>query len=140
MPTANYETDFYLWTQQQADLLRQGALAALDVEHLIEEVESMGRRDKSAVRSYLLNVALHLLKWRYQPQRRGTRWRMSIENGRDQIAWQMKDSPSLHPQLEGLLAEVYPSARRNAAAETDTDHRRLLAGLSFTAPRRHAHW
>ena len=119
MPTANYETDFYLWTQQQADLLRQGALAALDVEHLIEEVESMGRRDKSAVRSYLLNVALHLLKWRYQPQRRGTRWRMSIENGRDQIAWQMKDSPSLRPQLEGLLAEVYPSARRNAAAETD---------------------
>lgn len=92
MPTANYETDFYLWTQQQADLLRQGALAALDVEHLIEEVESMGRRDKSAVRSYLLNVALHLLKWRYQPQRRGTRWRMSIENGRDQVAWQMKDS------------------------------------------------
>ena len=32
-----YETDFYQWTQQQADLLRQGALSALDVENLIEE-------------------------------------------------------------------------------------------------------
>lgn len=114
-----YETDFYLWTQQQADLLRQGALSALDVENLIEEIESMGRRDKGSVRSYLLNVTLHLLKWQYQPQRRGMSWRLSIENGRDQIAWQIKDSPSLRPQLADLLVEIYPSARRNASGQTN---------------------
>ncbi|MCB1770891.1 MAG: DUF29 domain-containing protein [Candidatus Competibacteraceae bacterium] len=118
MNTAIYETDFYLWTQQQADLLRQGALSALDTEHLIEEVESMGRRDRNALRSYLLNVTMHLLKWRYQPERQGTSWRLSIANGRDQITWQIKDSPSLRPQLAGLLTEIYPSARRKAAGET----------------------
>lgn len=119
MMTATYETDFYQWTQQQAELLRQGALSVLDVDNLIEEIESMGRRDKSSVRSYLLNVVMHLLKWQYQPQRRGTSWRLSIQNGRDQIAWQIKDSPSLRPQLVDLLIEIYPSARRNAAGQTD---------------------
>ncbi len=113
-----YQTDFYQWTQQQADLLRQGSLSVLDVDNLIEEIESMGRRDKSSVRSYLLNVAMHLLKWQYQPQRRGTSWRLSIQNGRDQIEWQIKDSPSLRPQLVDLLIEIYPSARRNAAGQT----------------------
>jgi hypothetical protein len=58
-----YHTDFYLWTQQQADLLRQGALSALDVENLIEEIESMGKRDRRAIGSYLRNVMMHLLKW-----------------------------------------------------------------------------
>jgi hypothetical protein len=48
-----YETDFYLWTQQQADLLRQGALSALDVEHLIEEIDDLGRSQKNALQSYL---------------------------------------------------------------------------------------
>ena len=120
MTPATYETDFYLWTQQQADLLRQGQFNRVDLDaaNIAEEIESMGRREKHSIRSYLFNVIMHLLKWQYQPERRGTSWKLSICNGRDQIAWQIKDSPSLRPQLEGLLAEVYPSARRNAADET----------------------
>ena len=42
MNPATYETDFYLWTQQQAEILRHGAFSTLDVENLIEEIESMG--------------------------------------------------------------------------------------------------
>ena len=120
MTTATYESDFYLWTQQQADLLRQGQFNRVDFDliNIAEEIESMGRRDKNAMRSYLLNVTMHLLKWQYQPERRGTSWQLSIENGRDQIGWQIKDSPSLRPQCAGLLADIYPSARRNAAAQT----------------------
>ena len=120
MTTATYETDFYLWTQQQAALLRQGEFNRIDLDlaNIAEEIESMGRRDRSSTRSYLLNIALHLLKWRYQPERRGTSWRLSIRNGRDQVSWQIKDSPSLRPQLTDLLADAYPSARRNAADET----------------------
>ncbi len=54
------ETDFYQWTQQQADLLRQGALSALDVENLIEEIESMGKSDRRSIRSHLANIILQL--------------------------------------------------------------------------------
>jgi len=116
--TATYETDFYLWTQQQADLLRQGALSTLDIENLIEEIESMGKRDRRAIESHLFVILLHLLKWQYQSQRRGKSWRLSVWNGRLDIIRLLKDSPSLHPQLFTLATEEYPAARKQAANET----------------------
>ncbi|HRY14670.1 MAG: DUF29 domain-containing protein [Candidatus Competibacteraceae bacterium] len=120
MNTADYETDFYLWTQQQAELLRQGQFnrVDLDVENIAEEIESMGRREKHSIRSYLFNVMLHLLKWRYQPERRGTSWRLSIRNGRHQIVSLVKDSPSLKPKIAELIADEYPLVREYAADET----------------------
>ena len=118
MTPATYETDFYLWTQQQADLLRQGALSALDIENLAEEVEDMGKSNRLALESYVSTVLMHLLKWQYQPQRRGTSWKLSIRNGRRQIEKRLKNSPSLKPQLSIILAEEYPPARENAADET----------------------
>ena len=120
MTTATYDTDFYLWTQQQADLLRQGQFnrVDLDLKNIAEEIESMGKRDRRSVSGYLQNVLLHLLKWQYQPQRRGTSWRLSIENGRYQLLDLLEESPSLKPQLEKLAAKEYPQARKNAAGET----------------------
>ena len=114
----DYQSDFYLWTQQQADLLRQGALSALDVDNLIEEIDDMGRSQKNALQSYLFNVIMHLLKWQYQPQRRGTSWRLSIRNGREQLLDLLEESPSLKPQLDYFLQKEYPRARNNAADET----------------------
>ncbi len=118
MTTATYETDFYQWTQQQADLLRQGALSALDVENLIEEIESMGKSDRRSIRSHLANIILHLLKWRYQSDHRSASWGDSIDNGREEVAWILKDSPSLKPQINTLVDEIYASARRKAGRET----------------------
>lgn len=119
MTTATYETDFYLWTQQQADLLRQGALSALDVENLIEEIDSMGSSQKNALQSYLFNVLIHLLKWQYQPERRGTSWRYSIRNGRNAIERLLENNPSLVPQLPVFITTEYRRARREAADETN---------------------
>ncbi len=121
MPNSTtYDTDFYLWTQQQAALLRQGEFnrVALDLENIAEEIESMGRREKHSIRSYLLNVMMHLLKWQYQPERRGSSWECSIDNGRHQIDSLIEDSPSLEPQLEIFISKEYPQARKIAASET----------------------
>ncbi len=120
MTTATYETDFYQWTQQQADLLRQGPLNRVDLDwaNIAEEIESMGKRDRRSISSYVHNVLMHLLKWQYQPQRRGTSWRMSIRNGRRQIQQLLNESPSLKPQLSAIIAEEYPPAREDAADET----------------------
>ena len=120
MTVANYETDFYLWTQQQAALLRQGELnrVELDLANIAEEIEDMGKSNRLALESYLQNVLMHLLKWKYQPQRRGTSWRLSIRNGRRQIEKRLKNSPSLKPQLAAIVQEEYPPARENAADET----------------------
>jgi len=120
MTTATYETDFYQWTQQQADLLRQGQFnrVDLDLENIAEEIESMGRGQTHSLGSYLHNVIMHLLKWRYQPERRGTSWRLSIFNGRHQIQRLLKDSPSLNPKVLTLIADEYRQARQIAALET----------------------
>jgi Domain of unknown function DUF29 len=116
--TADYETDFYQWTQQQAALLRQGLLSAIDAVNLAEEVESMGKSDRRAIGSFLELILLHLLKWRYQPRRRGTSWKSSIRNGRNTVERLLADSPSLVPQLKTLANEEYRRARRSAADET----------------------
>ena len=111
-PTA-YDTDFYLWTQQQAALLRQGEFnrVDLDIENIAEEIESMGRREKHSIRGYLFNVMLHLLKWRYQPERRETSWELSLINGRDQLNDLVKDSPRLGERQSELTSTVARPSR-----------------------------
>lgn len=119
MPTL-YETDFYQWTQQQAALLRRGESngVGLDWENIAEEIESMGKSNRLALESYLSNVIMHLLKWRYQPHYRTVSWKMSIRNGRIQIEKRLKNSPSLRPKILEIIIGEYPPARENAADET----------------------
>ena len=117
-PTTDYDTDFYQWTQQQAALLRQGLLSAVDATNLAEEVESMGKSGQRAVESYLRNTLLHLLKWQYQPERRGNSWRLSICDSRHQVIKRVKESPSLKPKIADMIMDEYPLAREYAAYET----------------------
>ena len=117
---ALYDQDFYAWTQEQAALLREGALDDLDVTHLTEEIESLGKSDRRALGSHLRNLVLHLLKWHWQPTGRDTghSWRSSIRNARAEIAVLLEDSPSLRREVAGLLGRWYPLAREDASDET----------------------
>ena len=90
----------------------------MDLENIAEEIESMGKRDRRSISSYIQNVLLHLLKWRYQPERRGISWRLSIRNGRHQILNLLDESPSLKSEMDAFIAKEYPLARENAADET----------------------
>ncbi len=113
-----YETDFYAWANEQAALLRAGKLAAADIEHIAEEIESMGRSEKRELVSRLEVLLLHLLKWRFQPTRRGASWEASIANSRDALAELLDDNPSLRSQIPAAIGTAYRRARRDAAAET----------------------
>jgi hypothetical protein len=119
MTTPNYDTDFYAWTQAQAQALRAKEVAALDLEHLVEEIESLGKRDRRILESQLRRLLLHLLKYRYDPApepRRG--WRVIIRDARREIADLLEDSPSLRDHPERYLARAYRIACDNAADET----------------------
>ena len=118
MTPATYETDFYLWTQQQADLLRQGTVSALDTVHLIDELEDMGASNRRALGSYLELILLHLLKWQLQPEKRSASWTESINKGRNAIERLLEESPSLVPQLATKAIAEYRRARRGASKET----------------------
>ncbi len=67
-----YEKDFYAWANEQAALLRGGKLAEADIEHIAEEIESMGKTEKRELVARLTVLLLHLLKWRYQPNLQGS--------------------------------------------------------------------
>jgi hypothetical protein len=114
-----YDRDFALWIEAQVAALRAGALGALDVENLVEELEGLTKRDEQeAVGAQLKRVMTHLLEQRHQPERATPSWGRSIRNGREQIADILDQSPSLRRNLPGLMAKNYPRAVAQAADET----------------------
>ena len=113
-----HDADFYTWTRQQADLLRAGQYDALDTDHLIEELESMGARERRELETRLSVLLQHLLKWRYQPDRRGKSWRSTLKIQRIDARRVLADNPGLKPTLPELFASAYDRARLLATAET----------------------
>jgi hypothetical protein len=115
---SDYDTDFYAWTQAQAQAIRAGAWEAVDRDHLAEEIEDMGASQRHAVVSHLRILLVHLLKWEFQPERQSESWLHSIANAQIEIETYLEESPSLRPQLPAFVARAYPQARRLALRET----------------------
>jgi hypothetical protein len=118
MTEITYNTDFYAWTQAQAKALRAKDWNALDLEHLAEEIESLGASDRRAIRSHLRILLMHRLKWTYQPDKRSESWKSSMYTARIFIEETVQDSPSLRGFLPEALAWAYVRARQDAADET----------------------
>ena len=113
-----YESDFYAWANEQAALLRQGKLSEADIQHIAEEIESMGRTEKRELVSRLTVLLLHLLKWQFQPGKRGSSWSATIRVQRRTLSRHLQDNPSLKPAIPEAIADAYGSAAIEAEAET----------------------
>lgn len=113
-----YEQDFYAWSQEQARLLRAGELTQADIEHIAEEIESMGKTEKRELVNRLSVLLLHLLKWQFQPGRRGASWQATIRVQRDDLKDHLDDNPSLRNQLGGAITSAYRKAVITAGGET----------------------
>jgi hypothetical protein len=116
-----YLTDFNLWIDRTAQLLREQRWHEIDVAHLIEEIEDLGKSERRGIVSQLTRLLLHLLKWQYQPQRRSDSWLDSITDARTQIELAIEDSPSLKNYPAEKLQESYQRARRQAAKQTNIE-------------------
>jgi hypothetical protein len=127
-----YERDFYLWLEQQAALMREGRLDELDAANLLEEIESMGRKDKKAIKSNLAIVLLHLLKHQFQPKRRSRSWLDSILEHRQRLRDDLEESPSLRGHLEAVLPEAYADARARAITQTGLSEREFPRASPYT--------
>ena len=117
-PPSLYDQDFYAWANEQAALLRAGKLAQADIEHIAEEIESMGRTEKRELISRLTVLLLHLLKWKFQPAGRSISWRNSIRVQRDDVTDHLLDNPSLKAKLEEAMTAAYRKAILQAVGET----------------------
>lgn len=116
--TTRYDSDFYGWTQEQADLLRSGSLSELDTQNLLEEIESMGRSERRELESRLEVLLAHLLKWKYQEGRRCRSWTLTIIGQRQKVSRCLKESPSLKHKLNESLEGAYSDAIIAAERET----------------------
>ncbi|NJL88595.1 MAG: DUF29 domain-containing protein [Coleofasciculaceae cyanobacterium SM2_1_6] len=114
----SYDRDFMLWIETTVQLLKEQRFAEVDLENLIEEVEDMGRSNKSALRNNLIVVLLHLLKWKYQPKKRTNSWKFSIREHRRRLEEDFEDSPSLQNYYREVFTKCYANARKLAADET----------------------
>jgi hypothetical protein len=125
--TQLYEQDVHAWAQTQVQLLRQGQWDALDIDHLILELEDMGKSHQRELASRLIILIAHLLKWEFQRARlaeqwrefEGKSWRNTIIEQRLQLALLLNQAPSLKSTLAQTLIDVYPTARQLASKETD---------------------
>ena len=127
-----YDEDFFAWTQEQARLLREREFSQLDIENVAEELESMGRSDKRELRSRLVQLLMHLLKWQYQPGFRSHSWTSTIAEQRDQVKESLDESPSLRPTVAADLPRVYKIARIKAAGETGLSEKTFPATCPYT--------
>ena len=116
--TSLYETDFVQWVQTTVDQLRAQNYECVDWANLIEEIEEMSRRERRSLKSNLVVILLHLLKWQYQTDCRSGSWRGSIREHRRRINDDLKESPSLVAYLHEVLSDCYANARAQAADET----------------------
>jgi hypothetical protein len=121
MTTSTYETDFYGWIQQQAALLKGRQFDAVDLANIIEEIESMGRSEYRSLESRLTVLLQHLLKWKFQPERRGRSWELSIDEQRIRFDRLLRENPSLKSALNTILEDAYRLAVIKAAKETKLD-------------------
>jgi hypothetical protein len=117
-PNPLYETDFFAWTQEQARLLRERRFDDLDLDNLVDEVESVGASEKREIRNRLTQLLAHLLKWKYQPGLRGSSWTETLFEQRGQLVDTLEASPSLRRYFVEQVEPRYLSGRLLAAKQT----------------------
>ena len=118
-----YEADFLLWTERQAAELRGLAKSrrdlpnALDLEHVAEEIEDLGRSELNAVRSLIRNILLHLLKCATDPQARAVaHWKAEIRAFQDDLSAQFARSMGQRIDIDALWRRAVDLARGEAIA------------------------
>ncbi|XWK90552.1 MAG: DUF29 domain-containing protein [Phormidium sp.] len=132
LPIVNlYETDFYAWTQRQVELLRKRDLNNLDIENLIEEIDSLGKQEKRELVNRLGVLLGHLLKWEYQPNKRSRSWVATIREQRYKVLKLLEENPSLKPYLPEAIAQAYQSALALAVRETEMPYRTFPSSNSY---------
>jgi len=128
-----YETDFYSWAKHNAQLLRNGQLDQADWEHIAEGLEEMSGSKESELENRLGVLLTHLLKWRYQPERKGNSWSATIEEQRRRVKRVLKKNPGLKSYFAEAFDYAYGDARLMATRETGMDKKTFPEICPFSA-------
>ena len=97
---AKYDTDVIAWSLQQAEFLRTAQFDKLDIEHLADEIEDVGKAEVREFERRMAELIASLIRWQYQPHLRGSQWTLIINGCRMQVHGMLKETPSLAVELK----------------------------------------
>jgi uncharacterized protein DUF29 len=135
-----YETDWYAWVHEQATLLAEGRFDALDLEHLVEELELMAESGPEELYNRLIVLLAHLLKLTvaaevlpgaYDRAQRG--WRLTCREQRRRLTRLLARNPSLDPTVADEVTAAYEVARLQAVAALQVDEGQIPTQCPWTA-------
>jgi Domain of unknown function DUF29 len=123
MITINYDADIIAWANEQAWLVRNRKFELLDVEHIAEEIEDVGKSEQRELGNRMTVLIAHLLKWQFQPERQGRSWELTIRNQRKAIQLHLKQVHSLKSKLGDVewCEIIWGDAVYQASKETELD-------------------
>jgi hypothetical protein len=118
-----YEKDVVAWANEQAGFIRAGRFDLLDLENIAEEIEDVGKSEQRELESRMAVLLAHLLKWQFQPERRGASWAVTIRTQRDRSNLRLRKTPSLKYSLADTdwMSDVWADAVDQAAKDTNLD-------------------
>lgn len=121
--TIGYDQDVMAWAAEQARLLRAGRFDQLDIEHIADEIEDVGKSEQRELASRMAVLLAPLLKWQCQPTHRGASWDRTMREQRKQALRKLKETPSLGPLLSDpdWSEGVWGNAVTLAISETGFD-------------------
>lgn len=123
MDTTSYEQDVNAWACEQARRIRTGRFDQLDIGHLADEIEDVGKGELRELARCTAVLLEHLLKWAYLPARRSAGWKKIIQAQCKEIRYLLGESPSLAPKMQEplWLDMVWTRAVANVVTETGLD-------------------
>jgi len=125
-----YETDFRAWALEQARRLRSGE--SVDVEHVSEELEGLGRSEQQQLVNRLAALIAHWLKWEYQTENRSRNWLGTIHEQQKRIKRLLARNPSLTSVVGESIEESYEIAVTFASVDTGIIEDDFPAGCPYT--------
>jgi hypothetical protein len=127
-----YESDFYGWAVNTAQLLRDGKMSEVDFDHIAEELEDMVSSNETQLINRLALVLSHLLKWQFQPNLRGHSWIYTIREQRKRSKIHLRKNPGLKSKLDEILRDAYDIAVLEAAKESGLDQKTFPSECPYT--------
>jgi hypothetical protein len=119
----SYDEDVVAWANEQARRLRAGEFHRLDIEHIADEIEDVGKSEQQVMVNRMALLIAHLLKWHHQPCHRSRSWENTIREQRRRCQRRLKKTPSLRPMLtdEEWADEIWSDGVSIARRETGLD-------------------
>ena len=117
--SARHDEDLYTWVQEQVALLRAGRFDEIDAENIAEELSDVGKSEFRELKSALVLILTHMLKWDHQPGRRSRSWDNTISAQRARFHEALAENPGLKSRRGEALEAAYRVARSEASSETD---------------------